>query len=134
MWTYLAIDWGTKKTGLALGNPTLKLAVPRDVVATAQVIEHLSNILKANPIQTVVLGLPLTLTLTKTATTVNIEEFSAQLQSKYPKLTIIHYNERGSSKVSIQKLRDRGLDNRKIQNYDSLAACEILQNYFRETL
>lgn len=134
MWTYLAIDWGTKKTGLALGNSTLKLVVPRDVTPTSQVIEHLSQILKSNPIQTVVLGLPLTLTLTKTATTVNIEEFSVQLQNIYPKLTIIHYNERGSSKASVQKLRDRGLDNRKIQNYDSLAACEILQNYFRETL
>ena len=135
MWTYLSIDWGSKKIGFALGNPELRLVIPKDkVTLTGQVMNYIEDLIKNNPIKVIIIGLPLTLSLTKTATTESVEQFSSTLRDLYPALTIIHYNERGSSKVTAQKLRDKGLDNRKVQNYDSLAASEILQNYFREIL
>jgi putative holliday junction resolvase len=135
MWTYLGIDWGTKKTGFALGSPDLKLVVPKnEVIATGQVMDYVAGLIKSNPIEVIVIGLPLTLALTKTATTEYIEAFGLELKTNYPKLSIIYHNERGSSKVTAQKLRSGGLDNRKVKNYDSLAASEILQNYFREAL
>ena len=135
MWTYLGIDWGSKKTGFALGNPELKLVIPKnEVVPTGQVMNYIADLIISNPIRVIIIGLPLTLSLTKTTTTEHVEAFSSILQEVYPKIKIIHYNERGSSKISAQKLRDKGLDNRRVQNYDSLAASEILQNYFREAL
>lgn len=134
MWTYLAIDWGSKKMGVALGNPELKLVIPKaEVILAGQAINSIKDLIRENPIKVIIIGLPLTLSLTKTATTESVEKFSNNLRNLYPNLGIVHYNERGSSKAIAQKLRERGLDNRKIQNYDNLSASEILQNYFRET-
>jgi putative Holliday junction resolvase len=127
---YLAIDYGTKRTGLAVCDAGEMIASPLGVLhGRKDLIREIGQIIAAENIEAVVLGLPLNMDGSEGPQAKQVFAFAEQLK---PHLQIpIHFqDERLSSFGAEQKLREIGLSRaKKRERLDALAAAEILQTF-----
>lgn len=119
---YLAIDWGTKRIGLATGDSETKIALPFKVVAD---IREVLKAIKDEEIDEIIVGLPVKLSGAKDNLTAGFDVFVNALKSKAG-LPLILADERLSSKAA-----DALAGTKKTKAArDALAAMLILQGYF----
>lgn len=127
MFDVLAIDWGSKRTGLALVSSATGLVVPYSKDVYTLDLEHVvDEIVKEKNIKKFIVGLPTNFKLQKTSITQNIEVFIVYLKKRYPNLKLETINENGSSKISV------GVKNKHTINH--LAACEIAKRWIQSHL
>jgi putative holliday junction resolvase len=119
---YFAIDWGTKKCGIAIGSSVTQLVTPKTIVPTPGLLDFVQQLLNEKPTLThCVIGENKTFTGKPTQVSEASKKLQAQLQTTYPHLHVILYNERGTTQVFGKDL-------------DQYAAAEILKNYFHYQL
>ena len=126
--TFLGIDYGTKRIGLALGNDAEKVARPFKIIHK---INELDDIVPAKDITAFVVGWPLQPDGTEGKTCHQVQLFCDRLKEKFG-LPIYFVDERLSSKKSEEYLRDTLFmrpDKRK-DILDAESARVILQSYF----
>ncbi|MCK9240941.1 Holliday junction resolvase RuvX [Desulfocurvus sp.] len=129
----LGIDFGLKRVGLALSDPRGALAFPyRTVARTTRdaLFAELLEVIAAEGVQAVVVGLPLTLDGQDSMTTRQARNFAASLARRTP-LPVALADERLSSAAADDDLDAAGLrgrDRRKAAR-DQQAAVRILQTY-----
>lgn len=117
----LAIDYGKKRIGLAIGDPKMRLAWPFNVIENNQeLFEKLEKIITEKDIQEIIIGWPVSLQGKKTEQTKETEKFIKTLRQKIS-LPIKIVDERLSSQLA-QKLSGKSKD-------DSLEAAVILESY-----
>ena len=128
----VALDYGTKRTGIAVTDPLQIIATPLDTVATHELIEYLSVYLKQESVDIVVIGKP----SKKDGTDSKIEPLIVGLIRKikqlFPYLQIERYDERFSSKRAediIRKTVKKKKDRQDKGLIDQVSACIILQDY-----
>jgi putative Holliday junction resolvase len=130
---YLAIDYGTKRTGLAVCDAGEMIASPLGVLhGRKDLIRKIGQIIAAENIEAVILGLPLNMDGSEGPQAKLVFAFAEQLK---PHLQIpIHFqDERLSSFGAEQKLREIGLSRaKKRERLDALAAAEILQTFLEQ--
>jgi len=132
----VAIDYGTKRIGLAITDITKTIAYPYKTVQTGKNFEETSqNILEAlkdylNEIETIIVGLPLQLKGSYSQMTQEVKDFVQVFQTK-TKIPIQFIDERFSSKMAEQHLKDNLKMNRKKRSkiVDPIAATLLLQNF-----
>lgn len=125
MFSHLAIDWGSKRCGLAFGERATGLVVPATYPCpTGQIFELLERELVQKNIYVAVLGKPTNFYQKATEVSTAVEAFSRQLHSQFPNLTVELVNENGST----QKARCFGIKDKATLNH--LAAADILERYF----
>ncbi len=127
---YLAIDYGTKRTGLAVCDAGETIASPLAVVqGRKDLIERIKRIVASEDIGAVVLGLPLNMDGTEGPQAKLVLAFARDLDGQIP-IPIHLQDERLSSFEAEQKLHDLGLTRgKKRERLDAVAAADILQTF-----
>lgn len=128
----LAIDYGKKRTGIAVTDPMQIIASGLTTVATSELSQFLEDYLKQESVDTIVIGEPKQMDYTDSELGAVINAFAKALQIKYPSIKIERVDERFTSKMAFQTMIDSGLSKSKRRNkalVDEIAATIILQTY-----
>lgn len=126
----LAIDFGTKKIGLALAETNTPIALPLTVLVNDDnFLAKLEQIIKEQQIKKIVLGYPLNIDGSCGAAAKRVEKFAKKLQAKL-NLPVILQDERLTSEEAEHSLREARLKKGKEKKVlDAIAASFILRSY-----
>ncbi|MFC1763554.1 Holliday junction resolvase RuvX [Planctomycetota bacterium] len=130
---YLAIDYGAKRTGLAVCDAEEILASPLRVIESSPALcEHILQVIVELDIEALVLGLPFNMDGTEGFQAKAVRDFSNQL-TRLTDLPIHYQDERLSSYAAREKRPDmRGRPGRRGKPLDALAAAEILAAFLEQ--
>lgn len=127
MFDLLAIDYGTKRIGLALGSTDTSMAVPHEVIGNDEKsIEFIKGVIADEEIQEIILGRPVALNQEETEMTQKVEKFKKELEASIS-IPIIFEDERMTSSM-IEKVA-KGLKSEQKGAIDAVSAMLILQGY-----
>ncbi|GAB4146317.1 MAG: Holliday junction resolvase RuvX [Bacteroidia bacterium] len=130
----LAIDYGTKRCGLAVTDTLQIIAGGLGTVQTKDIITFLEDYFRKEEVTTIIIGQPRKLSGEETHATALSDAFAAQLAKKFPGKTIERIDERFTSKMAFQTMIDSGLkkkDRQKKETIDEIAAIIMLQDYMQ---
>ena len=128
----LAIDYGLKRTGIAVSDPLRIIAGGLDTIATAQLVKWLDDYLAANEVDIIVVGKPTQMNGTPSQSWTAIEPFVNQLKKKYPTKQVILHDERFTSVIAHRAMIDGGMKKMARRDkavVDKISATIILQSF-----
>jgi len=128
----LAIDFGTKRTGLAVTDPLRIIATALETVETAHLIDFLKKYFQKETVDEVVIGLPKRLDNTDSETAPGVRKFIGLLNKTFPDKPIQTIDERFTSSIAQRAMIDGGMKKKDRQvkgNVDKISAVLILQSY-----
>ena len=128
----MAIDYGTKRCGIAVTDPLQIIANGLTTVATHDIFTFLENYFSKEPVETIVVGEPKKLSGEKTHATDLVDSFVRQLSKKFPTIRIETADERFTSKMAFRTMIESGLKKKDRQNkalIDEISATILLQWY-----
>lgn len=128
----LAIDYGSKRVGLAVTDPLQMIASGLTTVHSKDLIQFLEDYLKKEAVECIVVGEPKTLMNEASNSARFIEPFVKHLTKKFPSIKIERYDERFTSALAKQAMLMGGLKKKDRQNketVDMVSATILLQDY-----
>ena len=128
----MAIDYGTKRTGIAVTDPLQIIANGLDTIDSAGLLAYLEKYLAEEEVETVVVGEPLHADGSPTYLEPHIVGFIRKLQKVFPDLNIVRQDERFTSVMAKEALLESGLKKKKRREkglVDKMAATILLQEY-----
>jgi putative holliday junction resolvase len=128
----LAIDYGTKRVGLAVTDPGQIIASALATIHPKDLLKYLKDYLAKEEVECIVVGEPKTLKNEVTDATRHIEGFVKLLRKELPDVKIERMDERFTSSMAQRTLLDSGLKKKDRQNkelLDQVSATIILQSY-----
>ena len=128
----LSIDYGKKRTGIAVSDPLQIIANGLTTVETSKLFEFLEDYLKKEEVESIIVGLPKQMSGELSENMKRIEPFVNRLKKIYPTINIEYFDERFSSKLAHRAMIDGGLkkqDRRNKALVDEISATIILQGY-----
>jgi len=130
---YLAIDYGTKRTGLAICDAAETIASPLTVLhGQKELLDKIAEIVKTENVEAIVLGLPLNMSGTESSQTKLALKFAEQLKNRLP-VPIHLQDERLSSFSAEEKLAPAEFTrSKKKKRIDAVAAAEILEAFLEQ--
>ncbi len=130
----LAIDYGSKRVGLAVTDPLRIIASGLTAIHSKDLIVFLENYFKKEVVDVIVVGEPKTMMNQKSDSARFIDPFVKHLQNKFPDKKIERYDERFTSTMAHQTMLSGGLkkkDRRDKEKVDVISAIIILQDYLQ---
>ncbi|WP_461829115.1 Holliday junction resolvase RuvX [Aquifex sp.] len=125
----LAVDYGTKRVGLAIGDENLKIVSPKGVIKTEKAIQKIKEISKESKVGKIILGFPLTPSGKEGQRARLVKRFYEELKKELPDVEIILWDERWTTQEALRRLE--GLSPKKKKELkDIMAAMIILEEYF----
>ena len=131
----MAIDYGTKKTGIAITDDLQLIASPFKTIATHRLMSFLMEYCKQNKVSCLVVGRPLQTDGTPSRVESHIVGFIAKATKAIPDLIVERVDERYTSKMAFQSMIEGGLSKKKRQDktlVDKVSATIILQTYLEQ--
>jgi putative Holliday junction resolvase len=128
----LAIDFGTKRVGLAETDPLQLIASALDTIDRKLVIEYLQKYISKNDVEAFVVGEPRRMSYEHSESEVFIKEFILELEKNFPNIQIKRVDERFTSKIAFQSILDSGKKKKARREkglIDKVSATIILQSY-----
>jgi putative holliday junction resolvase len=128
----LAIDYGTKRTGLAVTDPLKIIATALETVETATLFAYLKNYFQRENVEEVVIGLPKKLNNTDSETAPAVRSFVEKFKVTFPSTPISTIDERFTSSIAQQAMLAGGMKKKDRQtkgNVDKISAVLILQDF-----
>ena len=128
----LAIDFGTRRTGLAVTDPMQIIASGLTTVETKELIQYLKAYVNSEDVEKFVVGEPKQMDNTASESEVHIQKFLEKLIKEFPNIPVVRVDERFTSKMAFQTMIDSGLKKKQRQNkalVDEISATLILQSY-----
>ncbi|MBL4652099.1 MAG: Holliday junction resolvase RuvX [Flavobacteriales bacterium] len=128
----LAIDYGTKRVGLAVTDSLQIIASALDTVHKTEVLNYLVNYCAKEDVDTIVVGEPKKLNNESADIEQHIKGFIRSLKKHIPSIKIEREDERFTSKIAFQSMIDSGLKKKKRSQkeiVDQVSATLILQSY-----
>ncbi|SHO61279.1 Holliday junction resolvase RuvX [Algoriphagus zhangzhouensis] len=129
----IAIDLGTKRTGLAVTDPLQMLANPLETIETSTLLEYLKKYFEREEVEAIVLGYPRKLNGEETEMTPKVFAMKEKLEAAFPEKKIELIDERFTSKMAMQSMIAMGSKKKdrkeKSGNLDKVSAAIILQSY-----
>ena len=128
----LAIDYGTKRVGLAVTDPLKIIATGLDTVATPDVLDYIQNYLEGESVELFVVGEPLHKDGNPTQIEPLVKEFVEKLKKKFPTIPIAMQDERYTSIEARNIILQSGAKKKKRRDkalVDKISAVLILQEY-----
>ena len=133
----MGIDYGRKRTGIAVTDPLQMIAGGLETVASAEVEKWLERYTANEAVERIVVGCPTMLDGTESDTMIRfVQPFVNRLKNKFPNIAIETLDERYTSKLAVRAMIEGGMkkkDRRNKANIDKVSATIILQEYL-ETL
>jgi putative Holliday junction resolvase len=130
----LAIDYGTKRVGLAVTDPLKIIASALNTVHAKDVVVYLKSYTTKEEVERFVVGLPKRLDGSDSQSAVHVENFVNLLRKNFPNIPIERVDERYTSKIATRSLLEMGLkkkDRANKGNVDQVSAVLILQTYLQ---
>jgi putative Holliday junction resolvase len=128
----LAIDYGRKRTGLAVTDPLQLVPGGLATVPSHELLAYLEAYFQKEPVDKVVIGLPKQMNNLPSESMKYIEPFVRSFKKKWPDKPLEYYDERFTSILAQQAILDAGLKKKDRQNkalVDEVSAVIILQSY-----
>jgi len=128
----LAIDYGVKRTGIAVTDDFQIIASGLTTIETKEIFTFLKNYTSTENVELFLVGEPKQMNNTPSENEKNIAPFIQKLQLVFPKIPIKRVDERFTSKMAFQTMIDSGLNKKQRQNkalVDEISATIILQSY-----
>jgi putative Holliday junction resolvase len=128
----LGIDFGMKRTGLAITDENNIIASGLTTVQTKDLMRFLIQTVKDKNVGTLVLGEPKRLNMEDSHSSQNVRLFKEALGKQFPELEITMMDERFTSKMAMESLIAGGVSKKKRQQkelIDEVSATIILQSY-----
>ncbi|MDP3927482.1 MAG: Holliday junction resolvase RuvX [Bacteroidota bacterium] len=128
----LAIDFGTKRCGLAVTDPLQIIASGMATQRTHDMLPFLKEYFGKETVDCVVVGKPLQMDGSDSESAVHVEKFISLLAKNFPTLPIKRIDERLTSRMAQAAMLEMGLkkmDRQKKGNVDQISAVLILQTY-----
>ncbi|MFN8308291.1 MAG: Holliday junction resolvase RuvX [Ferruginibacter sp.] len=132
----LAIDYGGKRTGLAVTDPLKIIATGLETIESSNLIAWLKNYLSREEVELIIIGLPKNWDESDTHATPLVEAAIKKIQKEFPSMAIKTVDERYTSKMAKDAMLEMGMkkkDRRDKKNVDLIAATIILQEYLQAT-
>ena len=123
----LAIDYGTKRTGIAVSDPLRIIAGGLETVETKG-LEYFA----ANDVSTIVIGKPMQMSGAPSETWRYVEPLAARLRRAYPDKEVVFYDERFTSVIAHRTMLESGMGKMARRDkalVDKISATIILQGY-----
>lgn len=128
----MALDYGKKRTGIAVSDPLQIIARGLETVDTGELIGYLKKYFKEEEVEKVIIGYPLNFDNSPTHATPLVEKFIGKYQHVFPHIEIIKVDEQLSSKMASQAIAGMGLKKKDREQkglIDTVAATILLQDY-----
>ena len=128
----LALDYGKKRTGVAVSDPLQIIANALGTVPTAQLMPYLKQYLSRESVDTIVVGKPTRMDGTPSETFALIEPFAARLRREFPSVEVVYWDERFTSVLAHRAMIDGGVKKmarRDKAMVDRISATIILQGF-----
>lgn len=130
----LAIDYGLKRTGIAVTDPLQIISTGLTTVESKQLIPFLKDYFSKEEVERIIIGEPKNWDDTDTHATPLVEKCIKELQKSFPAVPVIRVDERYTSKMAKQAMIDMGMKKMQRRNkaiVDEIAATIMLQEYMR---
>ncbi len=128
----LSIDYGSKRTGLAVTDPLQIIASGLAGIHTKDLEDFLKEYFKKEQVELVIIGHPLNLDNSDTHATPLVQAFINRFKKVFPAMPITKVDERNTSKLAVQSMVQSGMKKKDRQNknmVDEIAATIMLQEY-----
>lgn len=128
----LAIDYGKKRTGLAVTDELQIIANGLTTVATTSLEAYLLDYVKREPVERIVVGLPKQMNNTPSENMCRIAPFVNRLRNILPEIPVEYHDERFTSVLAHQAILASGIGKMARRNkelVDEVSATIILQSY-----
>jgi len=132
----LALDYGEKRTGMAVTDPLQMIASGMGTVATQDLIETLRAYVSEEGVVAIVVGEPKQRDNTPSDIEAEILKFIGKLEKEFPGIRIERQDERYTSKLAMHSLVESGVKKKKRQDkalLDEVSATLILQAFLDRT-
>lgn len=128
----LAIDYGKKRTGLAITDPLRIIATALETVESENVLSFLKSYTTKETVDEFVIGMPKTLQNSDSEMAVHVRKFIVELRNTFPARPIHEVDERFTSSIAQRTMIEGGMSkkNRQVKsNVDKISATLILQSF-----
>ena len=128
----LAIDYGIKRTGIAVTDDFQIIASGLTTIPSETAITFLKDYFSKENVAKVIIGEPKQMNGQPSESTEVIEKFVSKFQKEFPEMQVERVDERFTSKMAFQTMIDSGLKKKQRQNkalVDEIAATIMLQDY-----
>lgn len=128
----LAIDYGKKRTGLAVTDPLQLIAGGLTTVETKTLLKFIKDYVEREPVETIVIGLPMQPNGMPSENQERVRSFTGELKKALPEIPVEFYDERFTSVLAHRAMIDSGIGRKRRQDkalVDEISATIILQNY-----
>lgn len=129
----LAIDYGTKRIGLAVTDPDQIIATPLDTIENQKIFEFLKQYFSKESVELIILGFPERSDGSRSEIQGKIIKFAENLKKQFNKEVTL-FDERYTSKLAFQAMIDSGLKRKQRRNkalVDRTSATILLQDYLK---
>lgn len=131
----LALDYGTKRVGIAVTDELQMIASGLCTVRTHDCMDFLKEYLSKESVSTIVMGMPKDIRNQNTDATPYVKGFVKQIRKQFPEMNVELIDERFTSKIAFQSMIDGGLKKKARQDktlVDEVSATLILQSYMEQ--
>ena len=128
----IGIDYGKKRTGVAMSDPLMVFASPIETVQTANIIDYLKKMSLQESIVRFVVGYPMNMDNKPSEAAADVEVFLKQLRKAFPDIPVTLEDERFTSVLAHRSLIDSGVKKmarRDKAAVDKVSAALILQTF-----
>ncbi len=128
----LSIDYGIKRTGLAVTDELQIIASGLTTIPSNEVITFLKDYFSKENVSKVLIGEPMQMNGQPSESAPIIEKFVSNFKAEFPDIVVERVDERFTSKMAFQTMIDSGLKKKQRQNkalVDEIAATIMLQDY-----
>lgn len=129
----IALDFGLKRTGIAITDERNSIAFGLTTIDSNQLIAYLQDLFQKEQVDTIIVGEPKRLNLAETHITSNVQILIETIQNEFPTKNIKLVDERFTSKLAAQTLHLSGFKKKKPNKHliDEISATIILQSYLK---
>ncbi|RPD51267.1 Holliday junction resolvase RuvX [Paracnuella aquatica] len=128
----MAIDYGGKRTGLAVTDPLQIIASALTTIETHKLLQFLKEYFAKEPVDAVIIGMPLNWDDTATHATPLVKGFIKTFKKNFPLMPLTEVDERYTSKMASRAMVEMGMKKKQRQDkgmVDQIAATIMLQEY-----
>ena len=133
----LAIDYGKKRTGLAVTDPLRIIATALETVSTSELLTFLKTYTKKESVDEFVIGMPKTLRNEDSEIAPLVRKFILELRGQFPGKPVHEVDERFTSSMAQRTMIEGGMKKKDRQvkgNVDKISATIILQSFLQSRI
>lgn len=130
----LAIDYGGKRTGIAVTDPLQIIATGLTTIESKALIQFLKNYVTGEEVSLIIIGMPKNLDDSDTHGTPLVKAAIQKIKKSFPGMEIIEVDERYTSKMAKAAMIEMGMKKKQRQNkklVDEIAATIMLQEFMQ---